>query len=155
MNWMSSEVRGAAELGDVFTFRGLKTALRNSFHLLIIVEWYAARRYHGTKPGRQTLTYHYIAVSWRIQARVIARHRSQDVHLQLRAEQNGSERRGKFTWRFVPPTCPTYSVYKPRHTYAEPKRYSSNGRDMTVVLKRSANSPTDEEYMDVSYYFHD
>ena len=23
MNWMSSEVRGAAELGDVFTFRGL------------------------------------------------------------------------------------------------------------------------------------
>ena len=52
------------------------------------------------------------AVSWRIQARVIARHRSQDVHLQLRAEQNGSERRGKFTWRFVPPTCPTYSVYK-------------------------------------------
>ncbi|KOX73813.1 hypothetical protein WN51_13891 [Melipona quadrifasciata] len=61
MNWMSSEVRGAAELGDVFTFRG----------------------------------------------------------------------------------------------YVEPKRYSSNGRDMTVVLKRSANSPTDEEYMDVSYYFHD
>lgn len=43
------------------------------------------------------------AVSWRIQARVIARQRSQDVHLQLRAGQNGSERRGKFTWRFVPP----------------------------------------------------
>ncbi|XP_006620820.1 uncharacterized protein LOC102680309 isoform X3 [Apis dorsata] len=40
-------------------------------------------------------------------------------------------------------------------TYVEPKRYSSNGRDMTVVLKRATNSPTDEEYMDVSYYFHD
>ncbi|XP_031770800.1 uncharacterized protein LOC100871724 isoform X3 [Apis florea] len=40
-------------------------------------------------------------------------------------------------------------------TYIEPKRYSSNGRDMTVVLKRATNSPTDEEYMDVSYYFHD
>ncbi|XP_017762965.1 PREDICTED: uncharacterized protein LOC108552808 [Eufriesea mexicana] len=40
-------------------------------------------------------------------------------------------------------------------TYTEPKRYSSNGRDMTVVLKRASNSPTDEEYMDVSYYFHD
>ncbi|XP_012351083.1 uncharacterized protein LOC100871724 isoform X2 [Apis florea] len=39
--------------------------------------------------------------------------------------------------------------------YIEPKRYSSNGRDMTVVLKRATNSPTDEEYMDVSYYFHD
>ena len=26
---------------------------------------------------------------------------------------------------------------------------------MTVVLRRSANSPADEEYMDVSYYFHD
>ncbi|XP_076760042.1 uncharacterized protein LOC143428794 [Xylocopa sonorina] len=40
-------------------------------------------------------------------------------------------------------------------TYAEPKRYSSNGRDMMVVLRRASNSPTDEEYMDVSYYFHD
>ncbi|XP_029034401.1 uncharacterized protein LOC114871949 [Osmia bicornis bicornis] len=40
-------------------------------------------------------------------------------------------------------------------TYVEPKRYSSNGRDMTVVLRRASNSPTDEEYMDVSYYFHD
>ncbi|XP_018312084.1 uncharacterized protein [Mycetomoellerius zeteki] len=39
--------------------------------------------------------------------------------------------------------------------YAEPKRYSSNGRDMTVVLTRASNSPTDEEYMEVSYYFHD
>ncbi|KAL6425356.1 hypothetical protein ACFW04_009508 [Cataglyphis niger] len=39
--------------------------------------------------------------------------------------------------------------------YVEPKRYSSNGRDMTVVLKRASNSPTDEEYMEVSYYFHD
>ncbi|XP_076237121.1 uncharacterized protein LOC143180943 [Calliopsis andreniformis] len=40
-------------------------------------------------------------------------------------------------------------------TYVEPNRYSSNGRDMTVVLRRASNSPTDEEYMDVSYYFHD
>ena len=40
-------------------------------------------------------------------------------------------------------------------TNLEPKRYSSNGRDMTVVLRRASNSPTDEEYMDVSYYFHD
>nr|XP_003706760.1 PREDICTED: uncharacterized protein LOC100877900 [Megachile rotundata] len=40
-------------------------------------------------------------------------------------------------------------------TYVEPKRYSSNGRDMTVVLRRASNSPNDEEYMDVSYYFHD
>ncbi|KAL6265522.1 hypothetical protein P5V15_002317 [Pogonomyrmex californicus] len=39
--------------------------------------------------------------------------------------------------------------------YAEPKRYSSNGRDMTVVLRRASNSPTDEEYMEISYYFHD
>ncbi|XP_018400897.1 PREDICTED: uncharacterized protein LOC108778264 [Cyphomyrmex costatus] len=39
--------------------------------------------------------------------------------------------------------------------YVEPKRYSSNGRDMTVVLTRASNSPTDEEYMEVSYYFHD
>jgi len=39
--------------------------------------------------------------------------------------------------------------------YPEPKRYSSNGRDMTVVLTRASNSPTDEEYMEVSYYFHD
>ncbi|KAL2714116.1 uncharacterized protein V1478_016673 [Vespula squamosa] len=38
--------------------------------------------------------------------------------------------------------------------YVEPKRYSSNGRDMTVVLRRATNSTTDEEYMDVSYYFH-
>lgn len=53
------------------------------------------------------------AVSWRIQAWVIARHRSQDVHLQLRAEQNGSERRGKFTWRFVPLLAQlTYIVWK-------------------------------------------
>ncbi|XP_033195811.2 uncharacterized protein LOC117159777 [Bombus vancouverensis nearcticus] len=40
-------------------------------------------------------------------------------------------------------------------TYVEPKRYSSNGRDMTVVLRRATNGLTDEEYMDVSYYFHD
>ncbi|XP_071862957.1 uncharacterized protein [Bombus fervidus] len=40
-------------------------------------------------------------------------------------------------------------------TYVEPKRYSSNGRDMTVVLRRATNGFTDEEYMDVSYYFHD
>ena len=26
---------------------------------------------------------------------------------------------------------------------------------MTVVLRRASNSPNDEEYMDVSYYFHD
>jgi hypothetical protein len=26
---------------------------------------------------------------------------------------------------------------------------------MTVVLRRASNSPTDEEYMEVSYYFHD
>ncbi|XP_076303892.1 cubilin isoform X1 [Lasioglossum baleicum] len=39
-------------------------------------------------------------------------------------------------------------------TYVEPKRYSSNGRNMTVVLRRAPNSPADEEYMDVSYYFH-
>lgn len=26
---------------------------------------------------------------------------------------------------------------------------------MMVVLRRASNSPTDEEYMDVSYYFHD
>nr|KAF7417084.1 hypothetical protein H0235_011615 [Vespula pensylvanica] len=38
--------------------------------------------------------------------------------------------------------------------YVEPKRYSSNGRDMTVVLRRATNGTTDEEYMDVSYYFH-
>ncbi|KAI4502360.1 hypothetical protein M0802_002272 [Mischocyttarus mexicanus] len=38
--------------------------------------------------------------------------------------------------------------------YVEPKRYSSNGRDMTVVLRRASNTTTDEEYMDVSYYFH-
>ncbi|OAD53289.1 hypothetical protein WN48_10482 [Eufriesea mexicana] len=42
------------------------------------------------------------SLEW-VLARVIARQRSQDVHLQLRAGQNGSERRGKFTWRFVPP----------------------------------------------------
>ncbi|XP_003394054.1 uncharacterized protein LOC100643756 [Bombus terrestris] len=40
-------------------------------------------------------------------------------------------------------------------TYVEPKRYSSNGRDMTVVLRRATIGLTDEEYMDVSYYFHD
>ncbi|XP_078040773.1 uncharacterized protein LOC144472018 [Augochlora pura] len=39
-------------------------------------------------------------------------------------------------------------------TYVEPKRYSSNGRNMTVVLRRAPNNPADEEYMDVSYYFH-
>lgn len=26
---------------------------------------------------------------------------------------------------------------------------------MTVLLRRAWNSPTDEEFMDVSYYFHD
>ncbi|XP_047355629.1 uncharacterized protein LOC124951361 isoform X2 [Vespa velutina] len=41
-----------------------------------------------------------------------------------------------------------------RDEYVEPKRYSSNGRDMTVVLRRATNNTTDEEYMDVSYYFH-
>ncbi|XP_015187832.1 PREDICTED: uncharacterized protein LOC107072421 [Polistes dominula] len=41
-----------------------------------------------------------------------------------------------------------------RDEYVEPKRYSSNGRDMTVVLRRASNTTTDEEYMDVSYYFH-
>ncbi|KZC07540.1 PREDICTED: uncharacterized protein LOC107185845 [Dufourea novaeangliae] len=39
-------------------------------------------------------------------------------------------------------------------TYVEPKRYSSNSRNMTVVLRRASNNPADEEYMDVSYYFH-
>ncbi|XP_020299440.1 uncharacterized protein LOC109863569 [Pseudomyrmex gracilis] len=42
-----------------------------------------------------------------------------------------------------------------QNKYVEPKRRSSNGRDMTVVLTRASNSPTDEEYMEVSYYFHD
>ncbi|XP_054006507.1 uncharacterized protein LOC128891206 [Hylaeus anthracinus] len=44
--------------------------------------------------------------------------------------------------------------FKQQDTYIEPKRYSSNGRNMMVVLRRATNSPTDEEYMDVSYYFH-
>ncbi|KAG7206256.1 hypothetical protein KM043_003648 [Ampulex compressa] len=42
-----------------------------------------------------------------------------------------------------------------RDKYVEPERISSKGRDMTVVLRRASNSPTDEEYMDVSFYFHD
>ncbi|XP_043253093.1 uncharacterized protein LOC122397767 [Colletes gigas] len=44
--------------------------------------------------------------------------------------------------------------FEQQDTYIEPKRYSSNGRDIMVVLRRATNSPTDEEYMDVSYYFH-
>ncbi|XP_024947833.1 uncharacterized protein LOC107274742 isoform X2 [Cephus cinctus] len=43
----------------------------------------------------------------------------------------------------------------PVSKYIEPERYSSTGRDMTVILQRSSDSPADEEYMDVSYYFHD
>ncbi|XP_046619142.1 uncharacterized protein LOC124304671 [Neodiprion virginianus] len=39
--------------------------------------------------------------------------------------------------------------------YAESERYSSTGREMTVVLRRASNTPRDEEYMDAVYYFHD
>ncbi|XP_044006898.1 uncharacterized protein LOC122851614 [Aphidius gifuensis] len=39
--------------------------------------------------------------------------------------------------------------------YIEPEHYSSAGRDMTVVLRRTTTKPTDEDFMDVSYYFHD
>ncbi|XP_020710895.2 uncharacterized protein LOC105690974 [Athalia rosae] len=39
--------------------------------------------------------------------------------------------------------------------YLETERYSSTGREMTVVLRRSANTSRDEEFMDVVYYFHD
>lgn len=49
----------------------------------------------------------------------------------------------------------TFHAFRFSCRYVEPKRYSSNGRDMTVVLRRASNSPTDEEYMEVSYYFHD
>lgn len=41
------------------------------------------------------------------------------------------------------------------YSYIETERYSSSARDMTVILKRATDSPNDEEYMDVSFYFHD
>lgn len=45
--------------------------------------------------------------------------------------------------------------YKLPNNYIETERYSSSARDMTVILKRATDSPNDEEYMDVSFYFHD
>ncbi|XP_043281028.1 uncharacterized protein [Venturia canescens] len=39
--------------------------------------------------------------------------------------------------------------------YIESEHYSTAGPDMTVLLKRASDVPSDEEFMDVSYYFHD
>ncbi|XP_033212301.1 uncharacterized protein LOC117169901 [Belonocnema kinseyi] len=54
-----------------------------------------------------------------------------------------------------PAQNPPPPLFIGQQSYVEAERYSSTGREMTVILKRAADSPNDEEYMDVSFYFHD
>ncbi|XP_074106935.1 uncharacterized protein LOC141532480 [Cotesia typhae] len=55
---------------------------------------------------------------------------------------------------------PVQTVKRPRQfnhseRYSEPEHYSSTGRELTIVFKRTDNKTDDQQFVEFSYYFHD